>query len=285
MIDTPGNETRGATVVAARRPLVSVEQAAMALAAVVVALFLLLPLVAIVLKTFQSSEAMQAFGRSGVTEALRLSLTTSAVSTGLAVALGTPLAYALARYRFPGRAALDTLVDLPIVLPPAVAGLGLLMAFGRRGILGDALDLAGLHLAFTTTAVVMAQTFVASPFYIRSARAGFESVDRSLEAVSATLGASPLATFFRVTAPLARPALAGGAAMAWARALGEFGATIMFAGNLPGVTQTMPLAIYSDLQGGDLRAALALAVILLIVSFTVLLLFRLLTGRARDVYA
>lgn len=257
----------------------------MALAAVVVALFLLLPLVAIVLKTFQSSEAMQAFGRSGVTEALRLSLATSAVSTGLAVALGTPLAYALARYRFPGRAALDTLVDLPIVLPPAVAGLGLLMAFGRRGILGDALDLAGLHLAFTTTAVVMAQTFVASPFYIRSARAGFESVDRSLEAVSATLGASPLATFFRVTAPLARPALAGGAAMAWARALGEFGATIMFAGNLPGVTQTMPLAIYSDLQGGDLRAALALAVILLIVSFTVLLLFRLLTGRARDVYA
>ncbi len=257
----------------------------MVLAALVVALFLALPLIALVLKTVQSSEAMQAFGRARVTEALRLSLATSAVSTALAVALGTPLAYGLARYRFPGRVVLDTLVDLPIVLPPAVAGLGLLMAFGRRGILGDTLDLAGLHLAFTTTAVVMAQTFVASPFYIRSARAGFEAVDRSLESVSATLGVSPIVTFFRVTAPLARPALVGGAAMAWARALGEFGATIMFAGNLQGVTQTMPLAIYSDLQGGDLRAALALAVILLAVSFAVLLVFRLLIGRARDLYA
>jgi molybdate transport system permease protein len=153
------------------------------------------------------------------------------------------------------------------------------MAFGRRGILGGALDVLGLELAFTTAAVVMAQTFVAAPFYIRSAKAGFEGVDRELERVSATLGSSRLRTFLRVTVPLAGPALMGGAVMAWARALGEFGATIMFAGNTIGRTQTMPLAIYIAFQN-DLTAALVLAGILVVVSFAVLFTFKALLGRS-----
>jgi molybdate transport system permease protein len=249
------------------------------LAALLLLVFLVLPVAAILVKVARATAPLDALGSSVVTEALRLSLVTSSISAAVAVVLGTPVAFLLARYRFPGRAVVDSLVDLPMVLPPAVAGLGLLMAFGRRGILGGALDVLGLELAFTTAAVVMAQTFVAAPFYIRSARAGFEGVDRELERVSATLGSSRLRTFFRVTVPLAGPALMGGAVMAWARALGEFGATIMFAGNTIGRTQTMPLAIYIAFQS-DLTAALVLAGILVAVSFVVLFTFKALLGRS-----
>jgi molybdate transport system permease protein len=249
------------------------------LAALLLLIFLVLPVAAILVKVARATAPLDALGSSVVTEALRLSLVTSSISAAVAAVLGTPVAFLLARYRFPGRAVVDSLVDLPMVLPPAVAGLGLLMAFGRRGILGGALDVLGLELAFTTAAVVMAQTFVAAPFYIRSAKAGFEGVDRELERVSATLGSSRLRTFFRVTVPLAGPALMGGAVMAWARALGEFGATIMFAGNTIGRTQTMPLAIYIAFQD-DLTAALVLAGILVVVSFAVLFTFKAVLGRS-----
>jgi len=213
-----------------------------------------------------------------VADALRLSLVTSCATTGIAALIGTPTAYLLARYRFRGRTVLSALIDLPMVLPPAVAGLALLMAFGRRGLLGGALAAAGVSLPFTTAAVIVAQTFVAAPFYIRGARVGFAAVDRRLERIAATLGVPDWRIFWRVTLPLAGRSLLSGAIMTWARALGEFGATIMFAGNFQGRTQTMPLAIYTGLQE-DLDSALMLAAILLLVSFTLLLAVRLLTGR------
>jgi molybdate transport system permease protein len=213
-----------------------------------------------------------------VADALRLSLLTSFATTVISVLIGTPTAYMLARYRFRGQAAVETLVDLPMVLPPAVAGLALLMAFGRRGLLGGPLAAAGITLPFTTAAVIIAQTFVAAPFYIRGARAGFAGVDRRLEQIAATLGSSNWRIFWRVTLPLASRSLISGAIMTWGRALGEFGATIMFAGNFQGRTQTMPLAIYIGLQE-DLGGALTLASILLVVSFALLVTVRLLTGR------
>ena len=275
------NEGTSPRRVAARAMLgaLAPDRIAFTLAALLLLIFLVLPVAAILVKVARATAPLDALGSSVVTEALRLSLVTSSISAVVAAVLGTPVAFLLARYRFPGRAVLDSLVDLPMVLPPAVAGLGLLMAFGRRGILGGALDVLGLELAFTTAAVVMAQTFVAAPFYIRSAKAGFEGVDRELERVSATLGSSRLRTFFRVTVPLAGPALMGGAVMAWARALGEFGATIMFAGNTIGRTQTMPLAIYIAFQN-DLTASLVLAGILVVVSFAVLFTFKALLGRS-----
>jgi len=211
-----------------------------------------------------------ALARPMVTEALWLSLWTSIVALCLSVALGTPVAWLLARSEFRGRRILDTLVDLPMVLPPAVAGIGLLLAFSRQGL---------LDLAFSPVAVVLAQVFVASPFYVRAAKAGFGGVDPALEQVAATLGQSPTAIFGRVTIPLALPGLIGGAVVTWARALGEFGATIFFAGNLPGVTQTMPLAIYSALET-DLDAAVALALILVVASALLLFTFKRVTRGA-----
>jgi molybdate transport system permease protein len=166
-----------------------------------------------------------------------------------------------------------------MVLPPSVAGVALLMTFGRRGLLGAWFEVFGISIAFTPTAVILAQIFVSLPLYIRAARAGFQSVDQELERVAYTLGHSPLRTFARITAPLAFPALLSGAVMAWARALGEFGATIMFAGNFLGRTQTMPLAIYTAMES-DLTAALALSVILVLVSFSVLLGVRLVLHRS-----
>jgi molybdate transport system permease protein len=213
-----------------------------------------------------------------VFDALRLSLLTAFLTTVLSILLGTPTAYLLARRSFPGRSVLNSLIDLPIVLPPAVAGLALLMAFGRQGLLGRPLAILGISLPFTTAAVVIAQTFVAAPLYIRGARVGFASVDRRLERMAATLGASGWSIFWRVTLPLAGRSLLSGAVMTWARALGEFGATIMFAGNFQGRTQTMPLAIYMGLQQ-DLGAALTVAAILLLVSFSLLIIMRSLTGR------
>jgi len=255
------------------------EVVAVALCGLVAVLFLGLPVFAIVERAIEKTDLLDVISSSEVTQALRVSLVTTSISLALVIAFGTPLAYVLARGRFPGQALVDTLVDLPIVLPPAVGGLGLLMAFGRNGILGSTLDNAGIDLAFTTTAVVMAQTFVASPFYIRAAKAGFEAVDPDLEHVAHTLGSSRSGAFFRVAVPAAMPSLLAGAVMAWARALGEFGATIMFAGSFTGRTETVPLAVYKSPETG-IDVPLALSTILVAVSFVVLLTFRLLLKRA-----
>ena len=246
---------------------------------VLLLIFLISPLAAIFLKVRVQEGLWGTLRQPIVTEALRLSVVTSLSSLCLAVVLGTPLAYLLARHRFRGAALMDTLIDLPMVLPPTVAGVALLMAFGRRGVLGAWLDAIGIQISFTTFAVILAQSFVSIPFYIRAARAGFQSVDQELERVAYTLGHTPFSVFLRVTIPLAFPALLGGAVMAWARALGEFGATIMFAGNFLGRTQTMPLAIYSAMES-DLTAALVLSAILIVVSFSVLFGVRLLLHRS-----
>ena len=213
-----------------------------------------------------------------VLDALRLSLVTSAAATALIVVLGLPVAYLLATRDFTGKRALELLVDLPMVLPPTVAGVGLLTAFGRAGLAGGALQFVGITLPFTTLGVVVAQTFVAAPFFIRATRAGLSEVDRRYLDAAATLRTPPYETFLRVMVPLALPSVLAGAAMGWARALGELGATITFAGNMPGVTQTMPLAVYIALQT-DLDAAIALSVLLLLVSLAVLLAVRLLPLR------
>jgi len=208
-----------------------------------------------------------------VLEALRLSLLTSGASALAIVALGLPTAYLLATRTFRGKRAVEVLIDLPLVLPPTVAGVALLAAFGRAGLAGGALRGLGITLPFTTLGVVVAQTFVAIPLFVGAARSGLADVDRRYLDMAATLGSRPGRTFFRVMLPLAFPALLSGAAMSWARALGEFGATITFAGNLPGVTQTMPLAVYLALQS-DVEAAIALSVLLLAVSLVVLLIVR-----------
>ncbi|HYM91208.1 MAG TPA: ABC transporter permease, partial [bacterium] len=208
-----------------------------------------------------------------VLQALWLSLGTSLAATVAVVGLGLPVAYLLAVRGFPGKRVLEALIDLPMVLPPTVAGVGLLLAFGRAGIAGRALSALGITVPFTTLAVVLAQAFVAGPFFINAARAGFEEVDPRYLRAAATLRASAGYAFLRVIVPLSLPSLVAGAAMTWARALGEFGATITFAGNLPGRTQTMPLAVYVALQS-DLDGAAAMSVLLLLVSFTVLLALR-----------
>ena len=243
--------------------------------------FLTLPIVALLLRVPLSTLA-DYVTRPIVVDALLLSLYTSLLSLALMVLLGTPIAYLLARYSFPGKRLLETLLEITLVLPPAVAGLALLLAFGRRGLLGPAIEDAGLDIAFTTAAVVLAQTFVASPFYVRAARAGFQSVAVELEDAAATDGAGRWARFWHILLPLALPGMMGGAVMAWARALGEFGATILFAGSFQGVTQTMPLAIYVAFES-DLNAAIVLSAILVVVSFTLLITFKLLSGRRLDV--
>ena len=210
--------------------------------------------------------------------ALALTLRTTLVATLITMGLGTPLAYVLARRRFPGRAAVDVLIDLPITIPPVVAGVALLLAFGRRGLLGHALQAFGVSLPFTTAAVVMAQVFIASPFYVKAARAGFAAVDTSLEAAARTLGASPWRVFRTVTVPLAAPALMAGTILAWARALSEFGATIMFAGNLPGRTQTLTLAVMTAIES-DVDTAVAVATLALALAAAALLAARLLARR------
>jgi molybdate transport system permease protein len=212
-----------------------------------------------------------------------LSLATTAVSLLLTVVLGLPLAWVLARRRFRGRAVVETLVDLPIVLPPSVAGLALLLVFGRRGLLGEPLAAVGLTVPFTTLAVVLAQVFVAAPFFVRSARAGLAAVPHDLEDAARVDGASELEILRWLTLPLTAPALAAGIVMSWARALGEFGATIMFAGNVEGRTQTLPLVVYGEFQAGDLDASIAAAALLALAAFAVLFAVRVLGwGRALD---
>ncbi|HEX8968110.1 MAG TPA: ABC transporter permease, partial [Chloroflexota bacterium] len=198
---------------------------------------------------------------------------TTVIVLVLALVLGSPLALLLARRHFRGIGLLDSLVDLPIVLPPAVAGLALLLTFGRRGLLGTPLAALGIELPFTSAAVVLASLFVAAPFYVRAARSGFLSVPRELEEAARVEGASEWQVFRFVTMPVAAPALFGGAILCWARALGEFGATIMFAGQFIGRTQTMPLAIYAALEN-DLDGALALSVVMLAIAFVLLVAFR-----------
>jgi molybdate transport system permease protein len=254
-------------------------RAAVAVAAALLILFIVAPLVALCIHV-TPDRIVHAVTTPMGRDALRLSLLTTACSLALTLALGTPLAYILARSSFAGRTVLDAIVDLPIVVPPAVAGLALLFAFGRFGVAGPLLDALHLRIAFTTTAVVLAQLFVGAPFSVRAARAGFISVPRTLEEASQTLGMGPLRTFARVTVPLALPALAGGAMLAWARALGEFGATIMFAGNLQGVSQTLPLTVYLGLQSGDLELSASLAVVLVAIALAVAGGVRVLERRA-----
>lgn len=242
-------------------------------------LFLVVPLAAMVWRTLGARGELSAASTATLREAIRLSLLTSGFAMAAIVALGTPLAYVLARRSFPGSRVIDALIDIPIVLPPAVAGLALLMAFGRNGVVGRWLDGFGISVGFTTAAVVLAQIFIAAPFYVRASKAGFTRVDRDLEDAAADLGAHPLKVFRTVTLPMALPGLLAGLVLAWARALGEFGATIMFAGSLPGVTQTMPLAIYGRFGAGDLPTALFLSLVLLMLSMIVLFGLRMIGGR------
>jgi molybdate transport system permease protein len=241
--------------------------------AVLLLAFLTIPVVVLVIRGIQGS-LPALLGDAAVIDALRLSIVTTAITLGLAVALGTPLAYALARRSLPGAALVETLVDLPIVLPPAVAGLGLLLAFGRRGPIGGALDALGIELSFTTAAVILAQLFVAAPLFVRAARAGLAAVDTEIQDAARVDGAGEAAVFALVTVPLARSALAAGAVLCWARALGEFGATIMFAGNVEGVTQTLPLAVYGKFQV-NLDQSIAAGVVLVAAAFVVLAAVRI----------
>ena len=230
-------------------------------------LFIGVPIVALLVRAGQQDNFWGAVTGDLALTALRLSIITSFISIAVVVAVGTPFAYLLARSDHWVARVVDSLVELPIVLPPVVAGVAMLMAFGRGGIIGGFLDDAGIDISFTTTAVVFAQIFVAAPFYVRSAKLGFQSVARDYEDVSQTLGVSPLATFWRITLPLAAPAIITGLGLSWARALSEFGATIMFAGNLMGETQTMPLAIMTAMEtSGGLGSALGLSALLLVVS-------------------
>ncbi len=242
------------------------------LASIPMLAFLITPILALIARV-DPAAISENMANEEVGQAIWLSVITTASSTMLGLVLGTPLAYLLARHRFRGRSIVDTLIDLPMVLPPSVAGIALLIAFGRRGFIGAWLDEAGISIAFTTVAVILAQTFVATPFYIKTALGGFAGVDRELEQAASVDGASPWHIFTRITVPLCWPILLGGLVMAWARALGEFGATIIFAGNFPGRTQTMPLAIYIGFEV-ELDIALTLALILLGTSFLILFIVK-----------
>ena len=229
-----------------------------------------LPLFALFARSTNESFFSYAFSETSF-KALRLSLITSTLTTVVTILFGTPFAYMLARWKFRLKSWIELFVDLPIILPPSVAGLVLLIAFGRRGMFGSALNALGLSLPFTTAAVVLAQTFVAAPLYVRSARVGFAAIDKQLEEAAHVEGANQWQLFKEVMFPLAGRALLSGAILTWTRALGEFGATILFAGNLEGVTQTMPMAIYLGFER-NLGMALALSVVLVVVSVILLML-------------
>jgi molybdate transport system permease protein len=265
---------------------VRIERAAIAGLVGLLVVFLGLPVAVLVVRAVAGGALASALGDPVVLDALSLSLATTAVSLLVTIVLGTPLAYLLARRRFRGSSVLETVIDLPIVLPPSVAGLVLLLVFGRRGLLGTPLEVIGLTIPFTTVAVVLAQVFVAAPFFVRSARAGFAAVDRDREDAARVDGAAERQVFRWLTAPLAGAALAAGLVMSWARALGEFGATIMFAGNVAGRTQTLPLVVYGQFGSGDLDASIAAASILVLAAFGVLVAVRLLGwGLALDLRA
>ena len=236
-------------------------------------LFLTLPVLAIFLDTSPAA-LLDSLSEEGALEALRLSLVCSTAALAIIVVLGTPAAWLLATRSFRGRAAVVTLIELPLVLPPAVAGIGLLAALGPQGVFGGAI---GDRLVLTTAGVICALTFVSAPFYLRQAQASFEAVDRTWLDASRTLGAGEARTFVRVAIPAAGSGLLAGFALAWGRALGEFGATLMFAGSFRGVTQTVPLAIYERF-GTDFTSALALSAVLVAVSAALLASVKLLSG-------
>jgi len=238
-----------------------------------------LPLLALLWRAAGRDFLAYAFAPNALS-ALELSLVTSTVSVLLALAAGTPLAYILARWNFRGKTAFELLVDLPVILPPSVAGLALLLAFGRQGVFGKWLAVAGISLPFTTLAVVMAQAFVSAPLFVRSARVGFSGIDARLEEAATVEGANEWQVFRHIMFPLSGRALLTGVILTWTRALGEFGATLMFAGNLVGKTQTMPLAIYLGLEQG-LGVAIALSVLLVLVSLSLLAVTRQLEQNQR----
>jgi molybdate transport system permease protein len=250
--------------------------ALLALALTVALAFLTLPVVAIFVDT-PPGDLIASLGEENAREALLLSLKTTTISLALILLVGTPAAYLLATRRFRGRSLVVTLVELPLVLPPAVAGIALLAAVGPAGILGGTIEALGVELALETAGVVVALTFVASPFYLRQAQAAFAAVDRSLLDASRTLGASEARGFARVMIPVALPGLVAGTALALGRALGEFGATLMFAGSFEGITQTVPLAIY-DRFASDFDSALALSAVLVAASAGILLSVKLVGG-------
>src|SRR5437763_12768900 len=238
--------------------------------------FLALPVIAVFTNT-SPSQLINSLADPEATDALRLSLETTAIAVATIVVVGTPAAYFLATRSFPGRSVVITLVELPLVLPPAVAGIALLAALGPHGILGGALHDVHIQLVLQTAGVIVALTFVSAPFYLRQAQSSFEAIDRSLIDASRTLGSGEAGSFLRVAIPVAIPGLIAGLALAWGRALGEFGATLMFAGSFRGITQTAPLAIY-DQFATDFPAALALAAILIVVSAGLLLSVKLVLG-------
>lgn len=240
--------------------------------AVGLALLVGLPMVALVLRV-PAATLFEQFGHPAVRESLRLSLITSTAAALCCVLLGLPMAWLLASREFPGKRALEILLDLPMVLPPTVAGFALLMAFGRAGLLGGTLSLFGITLPFTTAGVIVAQIFMAIPFFVGAARAGLGAVDPRYLDAAATLRAGEVYTFWRVRAPLAMPSLIAGLGMCWARALGEFGATITFAGNMAGSTRTMPLEVYLQLQG-DLEQAATLSLLLIAMAVVLLAAMR-----------
>jgi molybdate transport system permease protein len=248
--------------------------AAMLAAATAIALaFLVVPVAAIFLRV-PPGDLVGALGHGVTRDALLVSLKTSAIAHACVLLVGTPAAYVLARRRFRGRALVLSLVELPLVLPPAVAGIALLAAFGRAGLLGGTLDAFGVQIPFTQAAVVLAVAFVESPFYFRGAIAAFEAVDRTLLDAARTLGAPPARVFARVALPLAAGGLAAASALALARGLGEFGATIIFAGSLQGVTQTLPLAIYAQFEQ-DFNTALAISALFIVVGAVLLVALKL----------
>jgi molybdate transport system permease protein len=243
----------------------------------VVTLYLALPVIALLFRTTPEL-FLASLSDPQVTKALTLSLVTSVISLVIVILIGTPFAYVHARSQYPGKVVVDTLIDLPLVLPPAVAGVALLVLWGRMGIVGSYFNALGISIAFTTIAVIMAQVFVASPFYLRQAKSLFEQLDPAYELTARTLGASPLRTFVQITLPLTAGGLISGAVMTFGRALGEFGATIMFAGNLPGVTQTMPLAVYVGMEG-NFMVGLTISIVLVLISFAIMIAVRLLATK------
>ncbi|MHB1421029.1 MAG: ABC transporter permease [Bacillota bacterium] len=242
--------------------------------------FIALPLVALFLK-LTGSQLWEGLHSPQVYMAIRTSIYTTTIATVTVVLLGLPLAYILERYRFRGKVILDTLLNLPLILPPAVAGVALLMAFGRYGLVGMYLSQWGINISFSTTAVIMAQMFVSAPHFIKQSMNGIAGIDPTLEQASLSLGKSPWITFVKVTFPLSFPALLTGAVITWARAMGEFGATMMFAGNLPGKTQTLPLAIYAAMES-NFATAVALSVTMVVFSFAVTLIVKVLGKKGVD---
>jgi len=270
MVVTTAAEADGAT--RPRLLATAAWSAAVGIASGALLLLVTVPLAGLLFTTSPRA-LVDGLGNPLVGPALRLSLVTTTASLLLVVLCGTPLAWVLARRRSRLARLIETVTQLPVVLPPAVAGVALLLAFGRRGLLGPALGALGIGVPFTMAAVVLAESFVAAPFYVQAAVTAFRALDPDLVLVARALGASRPRVFLSVAVPISAPALAGGAAMTWARALGEFGATLMFAGNLTGRTQTLPLAVYTALES-DLAAAQALSIILVVVAFALLVAVR-----------